>query len=218
MNGAAVEEESPGATDDEDVDHPLVVKRKRILDSDSEDDTGDENKRDENLFLRQEFLYESSMPPLRLDSIGESNSPDPDMPPSLPTLQGEPSTDLPADSGLGRSYEEGEDIAEEEEEEEGTRDEGKGESIAVVEEDSNATVGDIDSLEWSFQWGQSLPPAQPFNPSSGDVARPAISRGDTTRDIWEEEESQVMPTESSQSQYPSQSMEDGETQFLDEDG
>lgn len=185
--------------DGEDLGLP-VVKRKhalKLLDSDSDEDgTGD-------LLAGRELMNESSMPPLRLDSV---NSPDSLSPDVYPTSQQreQPSVGPLVDSGVGQSCErEGESV------EESTG------GMDALEEDSNTTAGDVDSLEWSFQWGQSLPLAQP---SSRGVAMPAICRGDSdsTQDMWREEDSQVMPM--TQSQFPSQSVEDGETQFLDEDG
>lgn len=209
--GGMVGVESLDDTDEEDLSLPLV-KRKRalkLLDSDDsdEEDTDGGSDGGSDLLAGRELLNESSMPPLRLESVGESNSPDPLSPDVHPiALQQEPSVGPPADSGLGQSYEqeEGGDM-------EGVGD-GTGGMGALEEEDSNTTAGDIDSLEWSFQWGQSLPLAQL---SSVGVVMPAICRGDSdsTQDMWREE-SQVMPT----TQFPSRSVEDGETQFLDEDG
>lgn len=213
--------------EDEGLCQPLLVKQKpgaqTLLDSDSDEADSREDGRS-GLLAGREFLNESSMPPLRLESIGESTSSDhfsPDIScPSQPTRPlGVPS----ADTGLGRSYKQGEGLDMRNEEDDGKEEDMGGrerDAPGGGEEDSNTTAGDGDSLEWSFQWGQSLPLAQPFNPSSGGVGRSTIDRrdSDSTQDMWseeEEEESQVMPA-STQSQTLSQDGE--ETQFLDEDG
>lgn len=216
--GGVAEEDSPEATDEEEEDavQPWPVKRKHValkmLDSDDEDDSGEGvegSKGRSDLLAGDEFLVDSSMPPLRLDSFGESYSPDPLSPvqlvvtPSLPTVSQKPSTGLLADSGLGRSLEQ----------EAGLGVARKVVGEGMLEEDSNTTA---DSLEYSFQWGQSLPLAQL---SSGGAVRPRVCRGDSdsTQDMWREE-SQAVPSGIPLSQFPSQSVEESETQFLDEDG
>ena len=226
--------ESSGDTDEEEeeeaLSRPLLAKQKpggrQLLDSDSEDEADSGEGGREDLLTGREFLNESSMPPLRLESIGESTSSDPfspDVPPiSIPSQPTRPLVVPSADSGLGQSYEQGEgprtrDVGDDEEEED-TLAEG-GDAPDGEGEDSSTTAGDGDSLEWSFQWGQSLPLAQPFNPSSGSVVRPTVSRrdSDSAQDMWREEEesSQEMPNPT-QDQTLSQDGE--ETQFLDEDG
>ena len=190
--------------EEEEVGQPLQAKRKsRILDSDSDEEAGDADCEENNL-----FLVESSMPPLRLDS--ESHSP--------PSSSHAPSADLSSrplqgDSGIGQSLEQTQQGVVQ-----GARRNGE-----VLEEMSNGTSVTADSLEFSFQWEQSLPLAQPWNPhNAGGVARTAPYGDDatSTQDMWAE--SQATPscaTAPTESQFPpSQEVDDAETQFLDEDG
>lgn len=117
------------------------------------------------------------------------------------------------DEVLVDQMEEGEGEGEEEGERKG----------GVLEESSVSVATDGDSLELSFQWGQSLPLAQPCNPGSErDVVRkkPSLLRdGSIGTQLGEESQWQATPTDAMQSQLPSQSIEEeDETQFLDEDG
>ena len=120
----------PEDDEGEDVGQPFLGKRKhtslRLLDSDDEDDEDedddgdngdDEASEDEGcgknpskLMTRQEYMVESSMPPLRLDSVGGSGSPDPCSPPPSPSLA--PKGPLPEDSGIGHSLEHEASLAE----------------------------------------------------------------------------------------------------------
>ena len=84
-----------------------------------------------------------------------------------------------------------------------------------VSQDGSA---DGDSLEFSLQWGKSLPLAQPCNPmASGDVRKNFSPLEDTQDILREESQWQATPTNVMQSQLSSQCMEE-ETQFLDADG
>ena len=182
------------------------LKKKLAWRLDSDDDDEDERRSDGDL------------PPLRLDSVGESTSSSPRyaISSSQPAPVREPLTGYLDDSGKGVGYTMGS-----EDRKGGDREtaEKKAVSDGVLEEGSNATTADGDSLEMSFQWGQSLPLAQPFNPLSVGVVRRklSLSHEDTisTQDILREE-SQATPTCATRNQ--SQDNEEDETQFLDEDG
>ncbi len=191
----AVSSEEGSSDEEEGACQPWMVRRRpalRMLDSDGEEEEGG------GLLAEREFLAESSLPPLRLDSVGGSDSLDP-LSPGTNIASSQPPRHPPADSGVGESIECG-PMTDEDGRREGPLEGGN----------------DGESLEssMSFQWGQSLPLAQSSNPSFGGVVRHAPSQDDgtSTQDMWREE-SQAMPT----NMAPSQSVED-ETQFLDEDG
>ncbi len=216
--------------DDEGVNHSHLGKRKvptlRVLDSDDEEDSlGGEGKKASggDVFAARPplDLLEGSMPPLRLDSVEDTNSPLSSSP-SLSPSPSQPTKTLAqslVDSGIGPSQLQTTSLTEkslgavseggraEKEEEEEKRDEG-----------SMSVVTDADSLEFSFQWGQSLPLAQPVNPDAPPaedkpVRKPSLLHPDTM-DISEEEESQWQATPA-KNQLLTQ---DADTQFLDEDG
>ena len=218
--------------DDDGVNQSYLGKRKtassRVLDSDDEDDSPcrdseGNTKSGDDVFAAGLGMdcMEGSMPPLRLDSVDDTNSPltPADQPSTQPgTLPAKTLTESLADSGIGQSQlqtsmneEALAAVSEEDEEEveggEERRDEG-----------SMSVVTDADSLEFSFQWGQSLPLAQPINPDAPPsvdepTCKPSLLHADTM-DMLEGEESQWQATPS-KSQSLSQ---DPDTQFLDEDG
>lgn len=215
--GEAMEEDqsnSPETSDneDEEVGRPLLTKKKpvssRRLDSDDEEDTEvDETLAEKDVAEAEgECLVatvEGSMPPLRLDSVEDEES-------LLPASQSIPGH-LTADSGIGHSLlHQREDSSGEESEGE----EGLGKNGLGNEEEGSMSVTDGDSLELSFQWGQSLPLAQPTSESEPSRRRPSLHRDDTIN-IWEEESQwQATPTaDATQSQF----LDEG-TRFLDEDG
>ena len=206
--------------DDEDSNNLKLTKKKRrllprVLDSD--DDDGADIIDNKNV---------SEMPPLRLDSDEESDSSSL-LPCTISADVSKPVGTSLTDSGIGTG---GLDSAENLDEsvrtgkvDEGECIERKG-VIGVSEEGSLCSTNDADSLELSFQWGQSLPPAQPFDPMAAHDKPPSkkifsLLRDNSmmdTQDILEGEESQWQPTLTNSTQ--SQLNIEGETQFLDEDG
>ena len=214
------------------VNQSLLGKRKsqaaRVLDSDDEDEDSLEKAKagGDSVFAGRSLLdpMEGSMPPLRLDSIDDTNSPL--SPASSHSPSHSPShtsshTSIPQptqtlslalqDSGIGQSQEDPVSRGEEELE---------GESEGEAEEEkrdegSVSVVTDADSLEFSFQWGQSLPLAQPVNHDMPPTATHshALLHGDTMDFLGEESQWQATPT--AKSELLSQ---DADTQYLDEDG
>lgn len=196
---------------------PMKKKLAWRLDSDDEDggDGDDEGACDE-------IGSDSGLPPLRLDSVGESTSSSPRYP--ISSSQSAPPAPHGALPGYLDDSEKGVGHISDGDRRAGVGgDELEARKVAsegvLMEEGSNATTADGDSLEMSFQWGQSLPLAQPFNPLSVGVVRRklSLSHDDTisTQDILREE-SQATPTCATRNQ--SQENEEDETQFLDEDG
>ena len=181
-------------------------------------------------------LEEGSMPPLRLDSVEDEESLFPVSQPSpregvsetlgqaeslkegkleqkegLELEESQPQHhERTADSGISQSLRQ-DDVSGDESEGEEPEKSGRG-NEEVLEE---STVTDADSLELSFQWGQStLPLAQPFRPESEwqeERKKPVLHHDNTIN--WEEE-----------SQWPTTPLLDqtqclgDETQLLDEDG
>lgn len=226
--GEAIEDggSSPETSEDEgeEIGQPLLVKKKaastRILDSDEEEDEAPESEGDDEVAPLNEdrdvgvaegvCLVEGSMPPLRLDSVEDEDSLLPASQTSLAHLNA-------TNSGLGRSLlqQHGSLSEEEDEKEEEPGKCGQGNE----DEGSMSAITDGDSLELSFQWGQSLPLAQRCTSEwDGRRKKPVLHRDDTIN-IWEEESQwQATPaTNVTQSQFLSQGLDD-ETQFLDEDG
>lgn len=206
----------------EGLDQPWLVRRKSIssrrLDSDDDEEAEVSEGAGGSVGVGVAEgacllnTVESSMPPLRLDSVDDEGTPAPS--------SGRTS---PADSVLGQSVPE-------EGEESGLV--GKKRRRPSESED----MFDGDSSELSFQWGgQSLPPAQPCNASEWErvdgkthqlhqpppAPLPPVHQHDhtlSTQDILSrEEESQWQATPTNPAQFLSQGLED-ETQFLDEDG